>query len=113
MWIFVKEFFVIAYRTSKNIYRVLQRLGSCSNTSREQLLNIARSPSGSGFPKPITIARMPVTPLSEMNIARAPGKVEVLRQTAQALPIQTQDPAPVIEVQPVNEALITRDEDFF
>ena len=78
----------------------------------ERPLNIARSPSGSDFPKPMMIARMPVTPLSEMNIARTPGSVEVLSPSVQVLPAQRPVPGQTIDGQTQQE-LITRDKNFF
>jgi hypothetical protein len=87
-------------------YHAWKRWRSRSDTSEEYPRKIARTPHDSDFPKPIMVAQTPVQPLSEMKIARTPGKVEVLPPLAQVVPIQvsppTQNPTPtkVIDVQP-------------
>jgi hypothetical protein len=96
-------------------YHAWKRWRSRSNTTEEHPLKIARSPHGSDFPNPPKIAQTPVQPLSEMKVARTPGKVEVLPPPAQVLPIQisppTQNPTPthVIDVQPEKQVNIAKE----
>jgi hypothetical protein len=109
------EFLRKVYRWLQKVYHALQRLCIRSAPPEGRPLNIARSPSGSDFTKPMMIARMPVTPLSEMNIARAPKApvgVEVITRPVQVFPAQSPVPGRTIDVQPSQER-ITRDRGFF
>jgi hypothetical protein len=98
---------LLAVNNARKIYNAWKRWRSHSETSDERPLKIARSPydSNHGF-DPNKIARMPVTPLSEMKIARTPGRVEVLPSPVQVISPQisppTHNPAPaqVIDVKP-------------
>ena len=114
MNIFTKIFHIIdkkgkellAVNNAKKIYNAWKRWRSHSETQGERPLKIAHSPSANEMLNPIMTAQTPVTPLSEMKIARTPGRVEVLPPAVQVIPPQvsppTHNPAPaqIIEVKP-------------
>jgi hypothetical protein len=114
MSIFTKFFHVfnkrekdlLAVNNAKKIYNAWKRWRSHSETPGDRPLKVARSPYTNEMLNPIMTAQTPVTPLSEMKIARTPGRVEVLPPPVQVISPQisppTHHPAPaqVIDVKP-------------
>jgi hypothetical protein len=101
-----KEKELLAVNNAKKIYNAWKRWRRPSETPGDRPLKVARSPYTNEMLNPIMTAQTPVTPLSEMKIARTPGRVEVLPLPVQVISPQiapsTHNPAPVqiIDVKP-------------
>jgi hypothetical protein len=113
-----KEKELLGVNNAAIVYHAWKSWRNRSDTSEEYPPKIARTPYGTDVFNPIKIAQTPVQPISEMKIARTPGKVEVLPPPAQVFPIQNTTPTHVIDVQPEKQEIITKessdkDKDFF
>jgi hypothetical protein len=101
-----KEKELLAVNNAKKIYNAWKRWRSHSETPGDRPLKVARSPYTNEMLNPIMTAQTPVTPLSEMKIARTPGRVEVLPPPVQVIspqiapPTHNSAPAQIIDVKP-------------
>jgi hypothetical protein len=120
-----KEEELLTVNNAKRIYNAWKRWRSHSEPSDGRPLKVACALNDSSHGLgPNRVAQTPVTPLSEMKVARTPGEIEVLRPTAEVSPPQPSpqpqisSPASVIDVQPEKQEEITKEsadqgKDFF
>jgi len=110
-----KEEELLAVNNAKRIYNAWKRWRSHSEPTENRPLKVACALNDSSHGlDPNRVAQTPVTPLSEMKIACAPGSVEILPPAPLVQVISSQSPVlgKTIDVQPSQE-VITRDKDFF